>query len=224
MTGEPVLRTGEGEGWTFALLGSSLAELGVQARGVLHVGAHHGEEIPHYRRAGFGNIVLVEPDPASCQLIRDRADYPGAPPVMLYQGACGKAPGTATFHRNAKSFFSGLEDRGTGADRTIDMFDVGVRTVAQLTDVPWVGSLCNVLVVDTQGTELDVLAGADLERFELVICEAWDLSGLGRPPKIRCGPSVHELEAYMALRGWFPVMRWVYDRSGYFDQLYRPRG
>lgn len=53
-----------GYAWTFGLLADALAELGLRPRHVLHVGAHLGQEVPHYRAAGIKRIRLVEPTPA----------------------------------------------------------------------------------------------------------------------------------------------------------------
>lgn len=213
---ELIWETEPDQGWTFALLRPSLDRLGVEPRSVLHVGAHRGEELPYYRAAGFRTIVMVEPDPDAADRIP--ALRPGEHVVV---GAVGLSEGPATFHRNAKSYFSGLAERTRGGDRDVATFETTVRRAdaiqAEMTDP------ANVLVVDTQGTEMDALASASLNGLDLVIVEAYGNTGLGRPPMVRCAAPFGELEAHMVAAGWRRRIRWVYDTSGYFDVLYTPR-
>ena len=53
------------QSWTFELLPEALAELGIEAQSIMHVGAHKGEEVPIYQKCGFDQITLVEPDPVN---------------------------------------------------------------------------------------------------------------------------------------------------------------
>src|SRR5690606_20881805 len=49
-----------------------LADLGVEPAGIVHVGAHRGQEVPDYRAAGFGRITLVEPEPRLAERLRHK--------------------------------------------------------------------------------------------------------------------------------------------------------
>lgn len=212
--------TEQGEGWTFALLGRSLRLLEVEARGVLHIGAHLGEELPFYREQGFKAILLVEPDPDSAQVATDRTLPPPGEYVLV--NAVGSVPGRREFLRQDHRFLSGLTGR---RDRSpVESFDVDVVTLAQIQSLPMVREEINVLVVDTQGTELDALASGDLDQFDLVIVEAYGLSGLGRPPKVKSAAERGALDELMAARGFSARIEWIYDRSGYSDVLYTPTG
>lgn len=223
-----VWQTAPGDEWTFSLLGRSLDHLDIPRNAVLHIGAHKGEEIPHYLAAGFRTIMLVEPDPAAARVIKARPDFVNQTTrlVLLLEGAVSSSGEPATFHRNAKSFLSGLQDRASGPDRTTATLEVGtmparaIQALAADLGLPY-----NVLVIDTQGTEMDALRSARIDAasgLDLIIVEAYDRNSLGRLPKIKCAAPFGELEAYMVAHGWRRAIRWIYDGSGYFDVLYVP--
>lgn len=211
--------TDPGKGWTFDLLGRSLAELGVEPRAVLHVGGHHGEELPYYRDAGFKLATVIEPDPLNVTQIKLRAAAmatEGGMAIDVITAACGSTPGRTRFHRNALSFFSGLQPRQRGKHRTVDTFRVDVRAVSS-----YQSGRHNVLVIDTQGTELDALSSALLLDVDLLIIECWEPLPNGRP-KVPCAAAWGETVEVLAGRGFEPRIRWTYDGSGYFDALFTP--
>lgn len=217
---ELIWRTKPRESWTFALLLPSLDQLGITVHGVIHVGAHHAEELPYYRAAQAEYVLLIEPDPDCCEFIAARPDVGAAQGVYLLQGAIAGASGAATYYREQVSVFGGLQAR-TRDSQPAGEVQVGTSRLDTLQNaVGHVAGQCNVLVVDTQGTELEALQTADLTKLDLVIVEAYGNSQLGRPPRVKCAAEVGALEAYMAASGWRPAIRWVYDGSGYFDQLY----
>jgi len=41
-------------------------------RGVIHVGAHQGQEVDQYLAHGCEWIVLIEPNPDACRILRER--------------------------------------------------------------------------------------------------------------------------------------------------------
>jgi FkbM family methyltransferase len=151
------------QAWTFELLPEALAELGIEARSVLHVGAHRGEEVPVYRKCGFEQITLVEPDPANVVFLRDEFDD-----VTVIECAVGAKAGEAVLHR--AGVFSGLSaDTAHPASDEVPVDVVPLRDIQEL----YPG---NVLVVDTQGSELEVLASGDLSSVDLIVVETQELS------------------------------------------------
>lgn len=166
----------------FHALPDLLADL--EPRGVVHVGAHKGQEVPDYRAAGFERIVLIEPNPAMWRHL-DRLDD-----VTVHRCACGPT-GTATLHVTAASQRSSLlEPTDWNVTRTVD---VPVRPLAELQGG------CNVAVVDVQGCELDVLATADLPALELIVVEVSDTV------RYRSAPTRDALEAFLTAAGWSMV-------------------
>lgn len=69
---------------------------GIAPRGVIHAGAHDGQEIDDYRRLGFQYCVLFEPQP---QLIeRLKARVASIPNYRVVGAALGSVEGRATLY------------------------------------------------------------------------------------------------------------------------------
>lgn len=198
------MRTVEDPEWTFRLLPEALTDLGVEPRGVLHVGAHHGEEVPTYLKCGFTEITLVEPDPDNCAFMKG-FDWAGQ--VRIFGVACGSIPGTAAFYRSTATPFSGLmPNLRVGV---AESFNVPVVRTADLQGT------ANVLVVDTQGTEMEVLRAADPARLDLVIVETQT-----RAPTAY-GAYLPDLNAWAAEHGWETRIGWQRNRM-WWDVLLTP--
>jgi FkbM family methyltransferase len=143
----------------FEHLGSVLRERGIPPHGVLHVGAHAGEEVEVYRAIGFGRIILAEPNPAMLTVLQ------AIPGVEVVPAAIGirNHPCVAFFNPGRTQLVSSLMMAGcevapgfTAPMRRLDALDCAG---------------CNVLVVDVQGAELDVLMSGSLDQFDVVVCE-----------------------------------------------------
>jgi FkbM family methyltransferase len=196
--------------WSFRLFADACAELRIRPLAVLHVGAHHGEEVPIYLAAGFDRITLVEPDTQNCDVIAG-APWINTPGIGIVNFACGPA-GTATFHRAAVSPFSGLQvdDRQESAG-TFPVTVVPISAIQSELTVP-----ANVLVVDTQGTELEALKTANLDPLDLVIVET-QTDRRGAP-----GAHMPDLLAWCRESGWTPRIQWKRDPT-WSDLLLTPR-
>lgn len=141
--------------------------------GVIHIGAHYGEEIPEYLKNAIQNIVVFEPllknfDILEKNLVNLNADIKG------YQVALGSKKQKATMflsdneaqsssilkpkvhlthHPNVK--FEGVEE-----------VDVEVLDDYNITD-------CNFINIDVQGYELEVFKGSSktLNYVDYIYCE-----------------------------------------------------
>lgn len=196
--------------WSFRLFADAVAELRIRPCAVLHVGAHHGEEVPIYLAAGFNRITLVEPDPKNCDVIA-AAEWINEPGVGIVCKACGP-PGKATFHRATITPFSGLQV--DNRQKPAGAFPVDVVPIAAIQAELIVPA--NVLVVDTQGTELEALATAELGPLDLIIIET-QLDRRGAP-----GAYMPDLLAWCREAGWLPRIQWKRDEA-WSDLLLTPR-
>lgn len=173
-------------------LADLMAREGVAAQGVVHVGAHLGQEIPAYREIGFGRIVAVEPNP-ECHAGLEAFDD-----VSVVRAACGRTPGTldlyVTKKRKRSSLYRPLRDE----HHTVT---VPVIPLASVQDG------CNVVVVDVQGAELDVVAGADLDLLDLVVLETRTVH------EYRGAPLHDDVVRAMTARGWRPVETWLHGKG-----------
>lgn len=194
--------------WSLRLIGEALVELRIRPAGVIHVGAHLGQEVPLYLGCGFERITLIEPDPESCAKLAAQSwiDNPG---IGIVNAACGPR-GEAAFHRMSDGAFSGL-----AADARLDEAAAFVVRVIPVSDVQRQAP-GNVLVVDTQGTELDALRTADLSQLDLVIVEA-QTERAGAP-----GAYWPDLMAWCREVGWIPRIQWRRDPR-WSDLLLTPR-
>lgn len=173
----------------------------IPVRGLVHVGAHKAEELPIYQRLGFTPITLVEPNPILAGALVD-----SLPGIDVVQAACGAYEGVATLHVTENTKLSSLYQPITRPIAAT--VEVPVRKLADLID-----NRTTVAVVDVQGAELDVMAGAPLDRLDLVVMET----------RIRAkyaGAPLHEdAVGWMARRGWVVAAVWSHDPKGKLNDV-----
>lgn len=170
----------------------------VKIRGLLHVGAHEGEELPVYRACGVPYIALVEPDPGKA--LQEQLDAPDVE-VLAIAIALGE-PSMGAWKRSPNTHQSQLTHQDTG---------VWVRTMP-LSQVLDVIRDVNVLVVDTSGSELDVLSSGPLDRFDLIIVETDDQAFYAS--------ETGQVRALLAGQGFRSVERWTHGAHSYGDEVF----
>lgn len=134
---------------------------------VLDVGARHGEYGEYLRQLGYtGRIESFEPVSAHLEVLRGRAERDGR--WGVHPVALGRAAGTADLHVAESSDFSSFR---TANESLAEQFPGGAK-VARVETVP-VARLDDrfdalvpagapvLLKLDTQGWDLEVLAGAE---------------------------------------------------------------
>lgn len=140
----------------FDALPGLMEQLGIAPDGVIHVGAHKGQEVPVYRRIGFGTIRLAEANPALCERLPSNCERVAA--------AVTARPGPLLLHipRNTRDS-SILVPATKPVERVIEVPAVTLASIQQG---------CNVLVCDVQGAELEVLDSGNLDLLDLIVIEA----------------------------------------------------
>lgn len=135
----------------------------VRPRGILHIGAHQGQEVAFYRDAGVKDITLVEPVPELAAFLR-REFYD----IDVIEAAVGSREGVLPFYVMHPSNVSTLEKPGPGdrVERTVNVPVYRLSTVLDNLDPH-----PNILIVDAQGRELDVLKSGPLSGFHMVVSE-----------------------------------------------------
>jgi FkbM family methyltransferase len=157
-----------------------LAALPFAPSGVIHVGAHEGQEVASYLRAGCARVVLVEANPEHCATLRRR--FADVPQVTVLEYAVSDACGPAELRLHA----SRSGDTQSSSLLALKRFaDVGTLRAAGTVAVTAItlDELCarhaidpaahELLVLDVQGAEGHVLRGAAqvLPRLRAVLCE-----------------------------------------------------
>jgi FkbM family methyltransferase len=174
-----------------------LDRLGVEPRHLVHVGAHEGQEVPFYREAGIRRVTLVEPIPELAA--RLRVEHPDA---TVVEAACGSAERRAVLHVPRRSNMATLAtpQKADGRTSRIEVQVVTLESVQAAAVPP-----PDMAVIDAQGRELDVLAGADLAALELVVVETCTVDDPTMASPYR------DVATVMAGAGFVEAERWVRD-------------
>jgi FkbM family methyltransferase len=180
----------------FCKLPQVLAATGVTPRHLVHVGAHEAQEWPWYQRAGVQRVTWVEPIPELAQALRVR--FAGEETVDVVECACGDTPGTAALSVTEPTNVSTLLTPGP-LDRVVRTIDVPVRRLAD------VAPGANIAVIDAQGFELQVMAGAPWEALDLMVVEACTVND----PTIAA--SYPDVTALAAGHGFQEICYWPRD-------------
>lgn len=138
------------------MLSKALKDYNIQVGGIVHVGAHSGQEGDDYRKL-TDNIIMIEPIPMRAQQLYIQG-------FDVFQMAAWDKNETLDFY--VTDF-----DEGSSALKPIEhsvkeKITVEARKLKGVIPVEY-----NVIVVDTQGSELKVLRGADLKQFDVIVCE-----------------------------------------------------
>ncbi|MCC6228122.1 MAG: FkbM family methyltransferase [Phycisphaerales bacterium] len=202
-----------------------MREYRLSIRGVIHVGAHLGQEAGVYRECGIGRQLWIEPQPDI--FARLCASLPESLLVKAVNVACGEAPGVATMH-----VLSGNEGKSNSLlEPKLHLqkwpefqpgakIDVAVKRLDDVIEEQGLrGEDFNLICIDTQGFELPVLRGAtrQLTKVDALVCE------VSAVELYKGGTLVRDLDAFLCERGFLRVKtKWASGCSG--DALYVRRG
>lgn len=150
---------------------------GIVPRGIIHVGAHEGEEYVNYQEAGCSRVLFVEADPATFATLQAR--FAGNGGVVCLNAAVSDRAGRARFSRmSSRQSSSLLEPTGhltVYPHITVDeVIEVETRTLPDLLASNGLAPEgFNVLAIDAQGSECRILNGCRslLPRFDAVVTE-----------------------------------------------------
>jgi FkbM family methyltransferase len=170
-----------------------MVDLAIEPLHIVHVGAHKGEEMPYYIKAGIPEITLVEPIPDLAVALENK--YPFA---NVVQAACGLERGTATLSVMRKTNLSTLNTPAK-RDQVAGKIEVAVLPLSE------VQGDANIAVIDAQGLEIEVLRSANLDDLDLVIVETCTV----HDPTIAAGHD--DVVRYMDEQGWEVANVWSRD-------------
>lgn len=178
-----------------------LKEYSIPSKGIIHVGAHDGQEVDKYKQAGFKNLLMVEPLPQYAQALRERG-------LEVAETAIGSSRGKITMYvteyDQASSFYKPLEHTVSGS------VDVSVKPLDDITDK----AKYNCLVVDTQGAELEVLKSGDLSSFDLIIYEG------SNDPRYENAADRHEIGFYLNSQGFYRQKTFQHQHYDIYDEVF----
>ncbi len=142
--------------WHFTKQGLDVAgackTFGVRPKGIIHVGAHEGQEFDLYRQMGFSKVLFVEANPAVFERLQSRiSDAPG---VRLINRAVLDKEGPVTFH--------------------VTNFDQSSSILALARHLEHYPTISETKVIEVEGTTLDCLLGENAEDYNVL---ALDIQG-----------------------------------------------
>jgi len=198
-------------------LRSFLLTHSIPAKGIIHVGAHHGQEYEHYVQCGFEKMIFIEPQKSVFEILAMRlSDKPG---VELHNFACGSRIGHAEMYcetvnqgqsssilKPQEHLRQHPEIRFTHREK-VDIFPLDFIH----------GLGCNVLMMDCQGFELEILKGANetLMRMDVVYTE------VNRVSMYEECAHIGELEAFLSQYGFKrSELKWADPNLGWGDAIY----
>jgi putative glycosyltransferase len=141
----------------------------IAIRGVIHVGAHRGQEVNPYLAHGCERIVLIEPNPDACLILRDRfgsrreidvieaaaLDEPGIARLHIHTSRTGSTePASVLELKRFKEIVPTLE-----TPRTVEVYADRLDTLLERSGIDV--TEFQLLNIDVQGAELRVLRGAE---------------------------------------------------------------
>jgi len=145
----------------------------MNVKGIIHIGAHYGEEIQEYVDNGIQKITVFEPLSKNFEVLAERLQNVNAD-IQGYQVALGSQKGTATMYLSSNqaqssSILKPKEHLDHHPDVTFngtEEVEVSVLDDYDLGDV-------NFINMDVQGYELEVLRGGKetLNNVDYVYCE-----------------------------------------------------
>lgn len=185
--------------------------------GVIHVGAHKGQEVDLYEKLNIKNIMLFEPIPKIFELLKEKYGNK----YSLFNTALGNIDGTIVMNienvndSKSSSILEPLEH--------IKYYPHIIFTEKITVNITKLNNFLNhsndynTMVIDTQGYELEVLKGSDkfLENINYIICEV-------NKEELYYGcPNVVDIDNYLIKFGFSRVeTSWSWDNETWGDALY----
>jgi len=146
--------------------------------GVIHIGAHHGEEVPEYHANGIKDIVLIEPCAPAFKVLQNK--FAASHHIQLFNLACAAVNGEAVMFTETanKGQSNSLLQPMRHLQHYPDIQFKGTERVyvMRLDDIPYSRpgmSRYNMINMDVQGAEGPVIIGAKetLDRIDYVYTE-----------------------------------------------------
>lgn len=134
-------------------------EHNIAVKGIIHVGAHEGEEVDEYMEI-TSNIALWEPIPSLAKKLKNTW-----PATQVVQAAAWNEETKIDFW--VTSLGEGSSPLRPLEHEIVDTIDVAAYRIDEVHE----NDEYNVLVIDTQGSELHALKGCDLTKYDIIIVE-----------------------------------------------------
>ena len=186
-------------------------------KGVVHIGAHYGEEIQEYVDNGIQKITVFEPLSENFNVLSQRLQNVNAD-IQGYQVGLGSKKGTATMYLSSNEAQSSsiLKPKEHLEHHPDVSFDGTEEVEVDVLDTFDIGE-ANFINIDVQGYELEVFKGGQktLEQIDYVYCE------VNRGEMYEGNPLIEELDEHLGEYGFERVeTHWPETWYKWGDALY----
>jgi FkbM family methyltransferase len=186
-------------------------------KGIVHVGAHYGEEIQEYVNNGIQNITIFEPLSNNFDVLAERLQDVNAD-IQGYQVALGSKKGKATMYLSSNEAQSSsiLKPKDHLEHHPDVTFDGTEEVEVDILD-DYELREANFMNIDVQGYELEVFKGATktLKSVDYIYCE------VNRGEMYEGNPMVEELDDFLGEYGFERVeTHWPETWYKWGDALY----
>ena len=192
--------------------------------GVLHIGAHLGEEEPLFTRLGVNHQAFFEPVAHSFERLQCiiGSTYP------VFQIALGNVNGTELMYVDTTCGMSSSLLKPTLVRKYYSevefgkMETVSVRRLDDIIDEGWIQSeLFDFMMIDVQGYELEVLKGA--EKFTSKFCK-YIFCEVNNAQLYENGCLYTDIDKFLATCGFIRVEITPWNAQAWGDALYMKVG
>ena len=186
-------------------------------RGIVHIGAHYGEEIQEYVDNGIQKITVFEPLSKNFNILSQRMQHVNAD-IQGHQVALGSKKGNATmFLSSNEAQSSSILKPKQHLELHPDVSFNGTEQVeVSLLDDYDIGE-SNFINIDVQGYELEVFKGGKktLEKIDYIYCE------VNRDEVYEGNAMVEDLDEFLSSYGFERVeTKWPETYYTWGDALY----
>jgi len=186
-------------------------------KGIVHIGAHYGEELQDYVDSGIQEMVVFEPLSCNFNILQEKVKNVNAN-IQGHQVALGSKKGTATMYLSSNSAqSSSILKPKQHLELHPDVTFNGTEEVeVDLLDNYSVGE-CNFINIDVQGYELEVFRGGKktLEQIDYIYCE------VNRGEVYEGNAFIEEIDEYLSTYGFERVeTKWPESYYTWGDALY----
>ena len=189
----------------------------MNVKGIVHIGAHYGEEIQEYVNNGIQKITVFEPLSKNFDVLSQRLQNVNAD-IQGYQIALGSQKCTAVMYLSSNEAQSSsiLKPKDHLEHHPDVSFDGTEEVEVGLLDEYDIGD-ANFMNIDVQGYELEVFKGGKktLEKIDYVYCE------VNRGEMYEGNPLIEELDVHLGEYGFERVeTHWPETWYKWGDALY----
>lgn len=188
----------------------------INIKGIIHIGAFHGEEKIIYNNLGVNNVIWIEANPNYEEIIRNNV----GDDIIIISGV-GNETSLTQFNIANNGQSSSFLELGTHLDEHPNIYysekiDVEIKKMSDIVNEYNIDlNQYNVISIDTQGFELEVMKGFDklINKIDCIYTE------INEKELYKGCPLVSDIDSYLNTYGFIRVSTNITEH-GWGDAFY----